>query len=122
MVRPVEFCDAYQIIEIYNYYIIYSSITFEELEINSDEMIRRINKIISDLPWLVFSNGKEMLGYACATPWKHRSAYRYSVELSVYVKNGVQEMGIGSILYTELISQFKKSRNSCYHGRKTLTQ
>jgi len=43
------------------------------------------------------------LGYAYATPWKSRSAYRYSSEVTVYVAFGQSGKGIGSRLYTKLL-------------------
>ena len=70
-------------------------------------MQRRIEKIIPHLPWLVFEDEDEILGYAYATPWKPRSAYRYSYEISVYVKNDSHGKGIGTTLYSDLINRLK---------------
>ena len=57
------------------------------------------------LPWLVWDEADDILGYAYATPWKSRSAYRYSVESAVYVRSGATGRGIGKALYAELLNR-----------------
>jgi len=108
MIRPVNPKDSADIAELYNYYIKNSSATFEEEEIDSQEMLHRINKVVPRLPWLVFEENGKIVGYAYATPWKPRSAYRYSVEVSVYVHHGEHGKGIGSKLYGRLIQILKE--------------
>lgn len=108
MIRPVNPKDSADIAELYNYYIKNSTATFEEEEIDSQEMLHRINKVVPGLPWLVFEENGKIVGYAYATPWKSRSAYRYSVEVSVYVHHGEHGKGIGSKLYGRLIQILKE--------------
>lgn len=107
MIRDVLLSDSNQIADIYNYYILNSTVTFEEEIIDSSEMSDRIRKIIPTLPWIIFEENEHILGYAYATPWRARSAYRFSVEISVYVRNNYHKKGIGSILYANLIAQLK---------------
>jgi phosphinothricin acetyltransferase len=55
-------------------------------------------------PWLVaVEDASSILGFAKASPWKSRGAYRWSVETSVYVKERAQRRGIGKALYARLI-------------------
>lgn len=105
MIRPVAFSDCEQIASIYNYYIENTTVTFEEESISAYDIERRIRKIPPNLPWLVFVDENEILGYAYATPWRTRSAYRFSVEISVYVKIDSHGNGIGTELYTDLMSR-----------------
>ena len=56
-------------------------------------------------PWLVAQEGGEVVGYAYAGSWNVRSAYRYSVEITVYLEPGTEAKGIGSMLYEVLFPQ-----------------
>lgn len=107
-IRAVEPRDAGVIAEIYNHYVRASVITFEEEPVEAAEVARRIAQVQSaHLPWLVAENRNRVIAYAYATPWKGRSAYRFSVEITVYVAPGHLGRGIGSLLYGELIPLLK---------------
>jgi len=56
----------------------------------------------------VYSEGNKTLGYAYASKWKSRCAYKYSVETTVYLRPEVKGQGIGSKLYKELLTQLKE--------------
>ncbi|MHB1146176.1 MAG: arsinothricin resistance N-acetyltransferase ArsN1 family B [Lutibacter sp.] len=105
MIRSVTLEDAREIAEIYNHYILNSCVTFEELAVSTDEMRGRIDATHSKFPWLVFEKENEISGYAYATMWKPRSAYKHTVEISVYLKTEAKNTGIGTLLYKELINQ-----------------
>ncbi len=107
MIRNVTLKDAHQIAAIYNYYILNSIITFEETSIDAVEMSHRITSVITEFPWLVYEIDGQIIGYAYASKWKGRCAYKYSVESTVYLKNGAQAKGVGTQLYTELIKRLK---------------
>lgn len=107
MIRSVTIEDSKQLIDIYNHYIENSTATFEEEPIDVIEMKKRIEEIIPKLPWIVYQKKGDILGYAYASPWKSRSAYRYSFEISIYIKFNSQRKGIGTKLYTELIKHLK---------------
>jgi phosphinothricin acetyltransferase len=95
--------DAAGIAEIYNYYVANTVVTFEEAAVSPDEMRRRMDDVsAASLPWLVAELDGRIVGYAYATKWKARSAYRYSVETTVYLADGLARKGVGSQLYTEL--------------------
>ena len=86
IVRPVNPQDAEALAWIYNYYVAETVVTFEEEPVNSDEMIQRIHNLeTASLPWLVAELDTAVVGYAYASRWKPRSAYRYSTETTVYV-------------------------------------
>jgi phosphinothricin acetyltransferase len=57
----------------------------------------------ASLPWLTAERAGEVVGYAYATAWRVRRGYRYSTEVTVYVAPGVGGLGIGSLLYADLI-------------------
>lgn len=107
-VRKVQPADAEQISEIYNFYIENSHSTFETERVNSVEMGRRLAEISEKFPFLACEDQAAILGYAYATKYKTRSAYRYSIEISVYVKNNIRQRGIGTRLYQNLFKELSK--------------
>lgn len=105
MIRSATSADATAIAAIYNHYVLNTSVTFEEEAV---QMVERIAQVKADgLPWLVLEQSGEVLGYAYATKWRVRSAYRFSVESTVYVKEGVTAKGLGSQLYQQLLADLK---------------
>jgi phosphinothricin acetyltransferase len=108
MIRQANSSDASQIVSIYNYYVINTIITFQMVPITKDSMSIKIAKTKERYPWIVFEENDEILGYAYATEWKPRGAYKNSVESTIYLKPNHSGKGIGSALYKELISQLKK--------------
>jgi L-amino acid N-acyltransferase YncA len=107
MIRPAMSQDAAAICAIYNHYIAHSIITFEETSVSADEMAGRIAEISASLPWLVCELDGSIVGYAYASPWKSRCAYRYSVETTVYLAESVTGKGIGSQLYSALLADLR---------------
>lgn len=101
--------DAPAIANIYNYYILETTATFEETIISADEMASRIKATIAlDLPWLVAENEDEtVIGYAYASKWKGRCAYRFSVETTVYLAPDQSGKGLGRQLYERLFAELK---------------
>jgi phosphinothricin acetyltransferase len=109
MIRPIKNSELSSIKDIYNYYIRETTVTFEESEITKEEILSRVQKVKSDgLPWLVIEENEQVIGYSHATKWKERSAYRNSVEISVYLLHTVHGRGLGSQLYEALFRELKK--------------
>ena len=105
MIRTATAGDAEGIAEIYNHYIANTVITFEEQTVTPRQMAERIEAVGSDsLPWLAAERDGRLLGYAYATPWKTRSAYRFAVETTVYLDPEALGQGIGSRLYETLFA------------------
>ena len=108
MVRSATKNDAQQLVDIYNYYILNTTVTFEKTPITKEDMQSRVSNVQSKYPWLVLENDGVLVGYAYATDWKPRYAYRHSIECTVYLKDGESGNGYGSLLYAELIKQLKQ--------------
>lgn len=108
MIRQATSADAAAIAAIYNHYVLNTSVTFEEQAVSTEQMEERMALVKADaLPWLVLEQNGEVWGYAYATKWRVRSAYRFSVESTVYVKAGLTTKGLGSQLYQQLLSELK---------------
>ena len=107
MIRPATSADAAAIAAIYNHYVTGTTITFEEEAVSVAEMAARIGNVTAQFPWYVWERDGEVAGYAYATPWRVRSAYRFSVETTVYVAPGHARQGIGLQLYASLIETLR---------------
>ncbi len=107
MIRQVKPTDAHLVCEIYNYHVINTTVTFEEIPVTAEEMKKRILAVTSKFPWLVYEENNELAGYAYTTEWRSRSAYRYAAESTVYLKQEYRGKGIGYLLYKHLIEESK---------------
>lgn len=108
MIRAATPDDASAIVAIYNHYIATTSISFEERAVTVEEMAQRVRDVTDALPWLVHVEDGRVTGYAYATKWRVRSAYRFSAETSVYVEQGRGGRGIGKALYTALLAELRR--------------
>lgn len=109
MIRPATANDSDAIADIYNHYVLNTVISFEEHAVSPQQMAERIAEVTSaSLPWLVEEHEGLVVGYAYATKWKARSAYRFSVESTVYLTHGVIGQGLGSRLYEALFAELKE--------------
>ncbi|MDR3114098.1 MAG: GNAT family N-acetyltransferase [Treponema sp.] len=109
MIRTVKISDAMAICGIYNHYVKHTVISFEENPVSVKEMESRIVDISSVYPWLVWEEARELIGYAYVNKWKDRGAYGFSVEHSIYLKQGHEGKGLGTCLLTRLLEEVKKT-------------
>ncbi|GHU72530.1 N-acetyltransferase [Spirochaetia bacterium] len=108
-IRPVKTSDALAICGIYNYYITNTVVSFEERPVGAAEMEGRIKNVTAKFPWFVWEEDGTILGYAYVNTWKERISYRYSVEDSLYIKNGMEGKGIGNKLFAHLLEAVKQT-------------
>ena len=108
MIRPATIADADPVAGIYNHYVKETTVTFEEEAVPSPEIAHRIQAVQSaSLPWLIAERDAETVGYAYAAKWHARAAYRFSVEITVYVDACHTGHGVGSRLYDRLFPILK---------------
>lgn len=109
IIRDVKPSDAAGIASIYNHYILETAVTFEEAVVDAGEIEGRITETCGEkLPWVVAEDeAGAVIGYAYASKWKGRCAYRYSVEVTVYLAPESTGKGAGSALYTALFAALK---------------
>ncbi|SDI68171.1 GNAT family N-acetyltransferase [Variovorax sp. OV700] len=95
---------------IYGHYVLHDLCSFEEEVPTVPQMqSRRADVIARGLPYLVAMKDGEVAGYAYASPYRSRSAYRHTVEDSIYVAPGMQGHGIGKALLQEVIRRCTES-------------
>lgn len=110
MIRSVELTDAEAIANIYNHYVLNTAVTFEETEVGTSDIKSRISEAVEQsLPYIICEDETgDVIGYAYASKWKGRCAYRYSVEVSVYLHPDKTGHGAGTRLYESLLKQLSQ--------------
>jgi phosphinothricin acetyltransferase len=101
MIRLATEDDAAAVAAIYAPYCETTPISFEETAPTPAEMARRMRTILERLPWLVLTDDG-IAGYAYAAPHRERAAYRWSVDVTVYVDAARHRRGVGRALYGAL--------------------
>jgi L-amino acid N-acyltransferase YncA len=120
MVRDVNIKDAKQIVDIYNYYVLNSIVTFDEIPFSEQDFKERIETISSKYPFIVFEEDNHILGYAYANMFRQKPAYKNTVETTIYLRHDVQGRQIGSKLYIELLKTLKDQNYHAIIGGLTL--
>jgi phosphinothricin acetyltransferase len=105
VVRPAIPADTEQVAAIFAHYVATSVATFEEVPPTAADWRRRLGELSrQNLPFLVALGGETVCGYAYASPWRPKPAYRYTVEDTVYIAPGHTGRGIGSALLAGLLA------------------
>lgn len=107
-IRDATADDAAAIAAIYNPYVTGTCVTFDTDPLSAEDMRGRIAEThAAKLPWLVATEAGAIVGYACASRWKGRWAYRYSVETTIYLAPSRTRRGMGRVLYGALIERLR---------------
>eukprot|EP01117_Protostelium_nocturnum_P013772 TRINITY_DN5178_c0_g1_i1.p1 TRINITY_DN5178_c0_g1~~TRINITY_DN5178_c0_g1_i1.p1 ORF type:complete len:189 (+),score=46.60 TRINITY_DN5178_c0_g1_i1:35-568(+) len=106
VIRDSEQDDMIEIRNIYDYHVHHGSATFDE-ETPSLEYLCDNRKTLKEgnFPHIVAVSDGKVVGYAYSAPYRLRSAYRFTVEDSIYLRNGYERKGIGKALLKELIKR-----------------
>ena len=116
-IRRATSDDAEEIVEIYRPYVEDSVISFELEVPSSDEFAARIHSALQKHEWIVGILDQKIVGYAYGNTHRARSAYRHSVETSVYLEQSHCGRGYGRRLYAELFERLRKMDfNNAYAG------
>lgn len=108
-VRDADDADMDAITAIYAHFVLTSPATFEETPPSVPEMrMRRANVLAAGLPFLVAEMDGMVVGFCYASPYRTRTAYRYTVEDSIYVSETHGGRGVGSALLSQLITRCEK--------------
>jgi L-amino acid N-acyltransferase YncA len=109
LIRDAGEGDLGAIARIYAHHVQHGLASFEEVPPTLAELrLRRAAVLDSGLPFLAAERQGEVVGYAYASPYRTRPAYRYTIEDSVYVGESLRGSGVGSALLTELIERCER--------------
>ncbi|MET0989643.1 MAG: N-acetyltransferase family protein [Glaciihabitans sp.] len=108
-IRPAVPEDLPHIREIYNHYVMNSTVTFDEKPMTLTELRRKFAKVTKlNMPFIVAESPRGLiLGYAYVYPWKEKAAYRFTVENSIYLGPASTGKGLGKVLLKELMDRSK---------------
>jgi len=120
VLRLAEPADAAAVAAIYAPVVAGTAISFELEPPDSREMEARIAAALGFAPWLVCCDGGAVVGYAYAARHRERAAYRWSVDVSVYVGEGRRRGGVGRALYGSLLALLRLQGFCAAHAGITL--
>lgn len=95
--------DAQSVSEIYNWYILNSTVSFETAAVDTSEMKRRITEKLATHDWLVAEVNEQIVGYAYYGSFRPRAAYGHTVESTIYLSPNNVGKGFGRVLYSALV-------------------
>lgn len=107
-IRQVKDDDIAKITEIYNWYILNTTITFEVEAISPLDMKQRVQEKVEKYDWLVGELDREIVGYAYYGAFRSRSAYNHTVESTIYLAKENIGKGFGKPLYGALVKSAKE--------------
>ena len=106
MIRDATEKDVVQIAEIYGHHVATGLASFEEVPPPADEMLARMRAVRElGTPYLVAEVDGRIVGYCYASLYRTRSGYRFTLEDSVYIRDGFSGRGIGRALLEPLIER-----------------
>jgi L-amino acid N-acyltransferase YncA len=104
--RPATAADLGAIHAIYAHHVLNGLASFEEVPPAPEEMRRRFDDIVGrGLPYLALELEGEVAGYGYCAPYRARSAYRYALEDSVYVRHDLARRGAGRAILHALVAR-----------------
>ncbi len=104
-IRPATVADVPAIRDIYNYYVLNSTCTFQLEPDPEAERLAWFQDRSDAHPAIVAEVDGHVVGWAALAPWNSRSGYARSVEASVYVRHDLQRRGVGRTLLLDLIER-----------------
>lgn len=107
VIRSADFADAKRLLEIYDYYVRNTAITFEYDTPSLAEFTARMEKTMKRYPYLVAEKDGRVEGYAYAGVFKDRAAYDWSCETTIYIEPNERKNGLGRMLYEALEERLK---------------
>ena len=106
VIRPSREGDVGQIAAIYRHHVLHGLASFEEIPPDANELAARRHDILArGLPYLVAERSRRVLGYCYAGPYRLRSAYRFTLEDSIYIDQAEVGRGLGRGLLTTLLDR-----------------
>jgi phosphinothricin acetyltransferase len=110
-VRHVDpMCDAAACGAIYALYVAATAVSFEETPPTAEQFAAHIAATSERYPWLVLEDGGAVVGYAYATQHRVRAAYRWAVDVGIYVDPAHHRGGAGRMLYQALFELLRRQR------------
>jgi phosphinothricin acetyltransferase len=108
-ISEAKVSDLKEIRNIYDHYVLNTYATLDEKTPSEDEMLELYSNILGkNLPFLVAKHSNQVVGYCYSQPYRKRSAYRYTIEESIYVHKDFLRNGIATDLLSETMKKCKE--------------
>jgi L-amino acid N-acyltransferase YncA len=107
VVRPAQEGDAAAVAAVYGPYVADTAVSFEADPPSAAMMAQRINGTLATYPWLIAERSNSVIGYAYAGKHSERAAYRWTVDVTVYVRAQERRSGVGRALYRVLLTALR---------------
>ncbi|MCC8070858.1 MAG: N-acetyltransferase family protein [Bacteroidales bacterium] len=110
MIRPVHPSDISRICEIYNHYVVNTTVSFETTPLTLAQMKSRVEGIAAEHPYYVWEDevSGRVIGFCYVHPWKDRPAYAGAMETTIYLAPEATGHGIGRLLMERLIADCRQ--------------
>ena len=116
-IRSAVEADAPALLAIYRPFVESTTVSFETVVPTVEEFAARIAKALAGWQWLVAERDGQCIGYAYGSLHRERPAYRWAVEVSVYVHPSYHRQGVGRALYMRLLEELaQKGFCNAYAG------
>ena len=119
-IRIATGSDADAIAAIYGPIVRDTAISFETEAPTAATIAQRVADTLPNFPWLVAEQDGKIAGYAYASKHRERAAYRWSVDVTVYVHPAFHRMGVGRVLYEALLAILRSQGFHAAYGGITL--
>ena len=108
VIRPAHDADAAAVAAVYAPYVYDTAVSFELEAPTAAIMARRIDETLVTHPWLIADRGGDVVGYAYAGKHSQRAAYRWTADVTIYVRAQERRSGIGRSLYSALLTMLRR--------------
>lgn len=106
-IKAIQDSDIPQVVTIYNYYILNSTVTFEITPHSKESFQKRVDSLKGKYPFLVAKDGEKVLGYAYLAPFSEREAYSISADFSIYIDKDHLGKHLGKVLFQKIVEWAK---------------
>lgn len=120
MIRQLHTTDIQVLLDIYNYYVLNTVVTFDIEPLSFSTFRDKINHINTSHPFLIYEDEGEVLGFAYASMFRPKPAYNFTLESTVYVKHTAHGKKIGTQLYKALIEKLRETEAHTVLGVLTM--
>ncbi len=108
VIRPAREDDAEAVAAVYAPYVRDTAASFEADAPTTAVMTQRIGDTLETHSWLVADQGGNVVGFAYAGKHSQRAAYRWTVDVTIYVRGQQRRNGIGRCLYSALLTTLRR--------------
>lgn len=108
IIRKASITDAEAVADIYTYYVENTTVSFDTVPPTIEEMRGKIISISEKYPFLILEDSGYVIGYAYAHQWKDKAAYKYTAELTIYLRKDFSQKGRGSVLLKKLLEECRR--------------